>query len=130
MFPIPEEAPAEIARLYGFPADLDGSGEKIALIELGGGFRAADLRTYFRELGLRAPKVTAVSVAGQPNSPSTPDSADGEVVLDIEVAGAVAHAYLRSSSRESGLCDDLVLVPNASRATVQGSADEIGRAHV
>jgi len=82
--------PLQIARLYDFPSNLDGRGQKIALIELGGGFRPNDLKTYFRELGLHAPKVTAVPVAGQPNSPSTPDSADGEVVLDIEVAGAVA----------------------------------------
>lgn len=82
--------PLEIARLYDFPAELDGRGQKIALIELGGGFRPSDLRTYFRGLGLRPPKVTAVPVSGQPNSPSTADSADGEVVLDIEVAGAVA----------------------------------------
>ena len=82
--------PLEIARLYDFPADLDGHGQKIALIELGGGYRKDDLRTYFRELAVRTPKVTAIKVAGQPNSPSTADSADGEVVLDIEVAGAVA----------------------------------------
>src|SRR5260370_13836799 len=32
----------------------------------------------------------SLSVAGGSNSPSTPDSADGEVMLDIEVAGAIA----------------------------------------
>src|SRR5260370_23938889 len=32
----------------------------------------------------------SLSVAGGSNSPSTPDSGDGEVILDIEVAGAIA----------------------------------------
>ncbi len=82
--------PREIAGLYDFPSDLDGSGQKIALIELGGGFRPEDLDAYFEAIGVPTPVVTAVSVAGQPNSPSTADSDDGEVVLDIEVAGAVA----------------------------------------
>jgi kumamolisin len=82
-------SPVEIAQLYDFPADTDGSGETIAIIELGGGFRDEDLDTYFSDLGVRRPTVTAVD-AGAPNSPSTPDSADGEVMLDIEVAGAVA----------------------------------------
>ena len=36
------------------------------------------------------PQVKAVSVDGGHNKPSTPNSADGEVMLDIEVAGAVA----------------------------------------
>jgi kumamolisin len=38
------------------------------------------------------PQVISVSVDGGTNSPSTPDSADGEVMLDIEVAGAIAPA--------------------------------------
>jgi len=83
-------SPIEIAELYDFPADLDGSGETIAIIELGGGFRDEDLDTYFSEHGGRRPTVTAVEIGTAQNSPSTPDSADGEVMLDIEVAGAVA----------------------------------------
>ena len=80
--------PVEIARLYSFPAGADGAGECIALIELGGGYRPADLQTYFKGLGLSAPSVTAVSVDGAANTPG--GDADGEVMLDIEVAGAVA----------------------------------------
>ena len=84
--------PPQVAELYDFPSELDGSGQKIALIELGGGFRPDDLDAYFKGLSVPTPTVTAVPVSGQPNSPSTADSADGEVVLDIEVAGAVAPA--------------------------------------
>jgi len=83
--------PPALAQLYNFPAGLDGTGQTIGIIELGGGYRPADLRAYFRKLGLTAPRVTSVSVDHARNhAVGTPDSADGEVALDIEVAGAVA----------------------------------------
>ena len=82
--------PLQLARLYNFPTGLDGTGQCIAIIELGGGYRTADLKAYFKSLGLPAPKVKTVRVDGGKNSPSTADSADGEVMLDIEVAAAIA----------------------------------------
>jgi len=82
--------PNDVAKAYNYPTGVDGTGECIALIELGGGYRAADLKNYFNHLGLKQPTVKSKSVDGGHNSPSTPDSADGEVALDIEVAGAVA----------------------------------------
>ncbi len=82
--------PLQLARLYNFPTGLDGSGQCIAIIELGGGYRPADLKAYFGALGLVPPKVKAIRVDGGRNHPTTADSADGEVMLDIEVAGAVA----------------------------------------
>jgi kumamolisin len=78
----------QVASLYKFPAGTDGTGQTIAIIELGGGYTAADLQTYFSGLGLAVPSVTAVPVDGGSNSPG--QQADGEVELDIEVAGAVA----------------------------------------
>jgi kumamolisin len=82
--------PNEIAALYGAPPGT-GRGETIALIELGGGYAASDLQSYFATLGLAAPAVNAVSVGGARNAPTgDPNGADGEVLLDIEVAGAVA----------------------------------------
>jgi len=48
------------------------------------------MQNYFRKLGISLPVITAQSVDGALNAPSTADSADGEVALDIEVAGAVA----------------------------------------
>ena len=80
--------PPEVARIYNFPAGADGTGECIALIELGGGYRPADLTTYFHGLGLPAPNVTAVGVDDGANTPGS--DADGEVMLDIEVAASVA----------------------------------------
>jgi kumamolisin len=82
--------PVQIAQLYQFPANASAAGQTIGILELGGGYRTADLTAYFKSLGQPAPKVTAVSVDGAKNSPSTADGADGEVMLDIEVSAAVA----------------------------------------
>ena len=81
---------SELARLYDFPRDADGTGQCIAIIELGGGYRDADIRAYFRRLGLVPPRVTTVRVDGAGNRPTNAQSADTEVMLDIEVAAAVA----------------------------------------
>lgn len=94
----------EVARLYNFPTGLDGEGQCIALIELndfdknhrpvGTGFSLPDLKAYFASLGLPMPDVTAIGVASSSgvgaNIPGEDPEADGEVMLDIEVAGAVA----------------------------------------
>jgi kumamolisin len=83
--------PQELAALYGFPTDANGKGETVAIIELGGGFKRADLTTYWKEMGVTPhPRVVAVSVDGAGNKPDGPNGADGEVMLDIEVVGAVA----------------------------------------
>jgi kumamolisin len=82
--------PLQLATAYGFP-DADGTGQAIAIIELGGGFAQSDLDSYFGSLGLAAPTVTAQGVDGGTNQAGQdPDGADGEVLLDIEVAGAIA----------------------------------------
>ncbi len=81
--------PVQLGELYAFPTTADGSGQTVAVIELGGGYRAGDLQTYFTSLGLATmPTVTAVPVAGGSNLPGT--AADAEVMLDIEVLGALA----------------------------------------
>ena len=51
---------------------LDGSGQCIAIIELGGGFKPADIKTYFTGLGLPVPTVKAVSVDGGRTARPTP----------------------------------------------------------
>jgi kumamolisin len=84
--------PLDLASLYGFP-DGDGSGQCIGIIELGGGYSTSDLSSYFSGLGIKAPDVVAVGVDGATNSPTgNADGPDGEVTLDIEVAGAIAPA--------------------------------------
>ena len=82
--------PNQLAGIYNFPAGVKGKGQSIAIIELGGGFRTADITAYFLSLGIPKPNVVAISVDGAHNSPSNANSADGEVMLDIEVAGAIA----------------------------------------
>jgi len=89
--------PPDLAKLYDFPQGLDGTGERIALIEPSqspttrGGYRQQDLNAYFQQLGIPTPTVTSISVDGAQNSPTgDPNSADGEIDLDIQVAGAIA----------------------------------------
>ena len=82
--------PPQVAAAYNFPTGVNASNQTAGILELGGGFSQTDLDTYFKGLGVTAPKVTAVSVDGGTNSPGTDPNADGEVMLDIEVLGAVA----------------------------------------
>ncbi len=91
----------QVADLYDFPADLDGTGQCIGLIELndintttnavtGAGYSTTDLQTYFSGLDLPLPQVVAVSTDGGANMPGPDPNADAEVTLDIEVSGAIA----------------------------------------
>ncbi|HEX7324022.1 MAG TPA: S53 family serine peptidase [Rhodanobacteraceae bacterium] len=79
--------PLQIGALYQYPSG-NGSGQTVAIIELGGGYQASDLATYFKGLGVTTPTVSAVSVDGGSNQPGS--SADAEVMLDIELSGALA----------------------------------------
>jgi kumamolisin len=84
-------SPPQVAQLYQFPQGATGAGQTIALIELGGGYQQSDLTTFFSNLGINPPTVTAISVDSATNQPTgDPNSADAEVLLDIEVSGAVA----------------------------------------
>jgi kumamolisin len=89
--------PDQLATIYDFP-DGDGAGQVVGIIELeaphGSGFRLEELKTYFTSLSLPTPEIVTVSVDGGQNKPGTNPNdrlnADGEVMLDIEVVGAVA----------------------------------------
>jgi kumamolisin len=82
--------PVQVGQLYQLPQGSTAAGQTIGIIELGGGFKTADITAYFKALGVAAPKVTAVAVDGGKNAPTNPNGADGEVMLDIEVAAAIA----------------------------------------
>ncbi|MFZ0278727.1 MAG: S53 family peptidase [Candidatus Sulfotelmatobacter sp.] len=86
--------PIQVAALYSFPTGVDGAGECIALIELGGGYSPTDLSNYWSELNLpETPTVSAISVGDGSNNPTgDPNGPDGEVMLDIEVSGSIAPA--------------------------------------
>jgi kumamolisin len=110
-------ASTAFAKRYNFPQafqgrTLDGTGQTIAIIELGGGFRTSDLKVFFNEIGVAPPAVTAISVDHAGNKPTTPDSDDGEVMLDIEVAGAVAPkakfaVYFAPNNGDQGFIDGI-----------------------
>ncbi|HEX5413957.1 MAG TPA: hypothetical protein VFZ27_19105 [Terriglobia bacterium] len=81
-----------MAKLYNFPSGLNGQGQTIGIIELGGGYPQSELDSYFSALGI-SPSLTvlSVSVDGGKNQPTgDPNGPDAEVMLDVEVAGAVA----------------------------------------
>jgi kumamolisin len=83
--------PSQIARLYHFPQNTNVREQCIGIIELGGGYNPAEIKQYFSSLGVTEPLITDVSVNGVTNQPTgDPSGPDGEVALDIEVAGAVA----------------------------------------
>jgi kumamolisin len=83
--------PPQVAQLYHFPQNINCSEQCIGIIELGGGYNHAEIRQYFSSLGVTEPVLTDVSVNGTTNQPTgDPSGPDGEVALDIEVAGAVA----------------------------------------
>lgn len=106
--------PNEVGMLYGFPSNADGSGQAIGLIELGGGFLQSDITKAFKAMGLPAPGVTAISVDGATNAPYGDAGADGEVALDVQVAGGNA----------SGAAIAVYFAPN----TDAGFADAISAA--
>jgi kumamolisin len=63
------------ATRYNFPTTfggkkLDGSGQCIAIIELGGGFDNSDLQLYFQKIRVPQPNVVAISVDGAGNHPT------------------------------------------------------------
>ena len=83
--------PLDLAKIYRMPPGTDGAGQTLAIIELGGGFGQGYLDTYFSGLGIATPTVTTVGGDGAVNTAGKdPQVADGEVLLDIEVAGAIA----------------------------------------
>ncbi len=132
--------PTDLARLYNFPTSATGQGQTIGIIELGGGYQQTDLDAYFQQLGVTpAPQVTAVSVDGGQNSPTgNANSADGEVELDIEVAGAIAPGAKQkvffAPNSDQGFIDAVTSAVHDTDVTLiyNGSSDgqSDGRNHV
>ena len=81
--------PTEVAQIYGV-GSRSAAGQCIGIIELGGGYTDEDNEAAFEAMGLPTPQVVAVGVDGATNTPSGGEGADGEVALDIQVAGGVA----------------------------------------
>jgi kumamolisin len=105
--------PTDLASIYNFPSN-DASGECIALLEFGGGVEDSDVATYFAKIGTPPPTVTVIPLDGvSANAAADPDST-GEVMLDVDVAGALAPgaslAVYFSTFDEKGLIDALSAV--------------------
>ncbi|MGI8553665.1 MAG: S53 family peptidase [Dehalococcoidia bacterium] len=92
--------PPQVAQLYNFPPGLDGTGQCIAILAFNGelptgsgGYRMSALQAYFEQvLRQKTPQVSDVVVHGPGNDPgdaTDPRDATGEIMLDIQVTGAV-----------------------------------------
>ncbi len=101
-------APAAIRAAYGVP-DRGGDGERIGILEFGGGFATSDFETFCREFGFDAGACDEVSVSGAKNDyRGKTGDADVEVALDMDWARAVA----------PGAALALLWVPNVDRGWV------------
>jgi kumamolisin len=80
----PWTMPALCAR-YRFPTGLPGGGV-IGILEMGGGWTAPDMASFFASIGQPVPSITDVSVDGTINTAGSDD--DFEVALDIQVAAS------------------------------------------
>jgi kumamolisin len=78
--------PPAVAAAYGLPKDLDGSGLKVGVIELGGAFSPTDYAAAMAYYGVA--KYKTPKVVGRPRP--DPGGADVEVMLDACVIGGLA----------------------------------------
>jgi hypothetical protein len=76
-----------LCEAYQWPSDLAGGGV-IAIIELGGGWKRADLAAFCARNAIPLPSITDISVDGTRGAYGVDADADAEVALDIQVAAA------------------------------------------
>src|ERR1700722_13642957 len=105
--------PPELATLYNFPS-ATGKGQCIGLLEFGGGVEADSVTAYFQKLGIAKPNVLTIPVNSVSVDPASDPDSTGEVMLDIDVAGALAPeatiAVYFSTFDEKGLIDAISAV--------------------
>lgn len=77
----------DLCHAYQWPSGLAGGGV-IGIVELGGGWMLSDTRQFFQAEGLPMPSITDVKLNLANTNCSPRDPADGEVALDIQIAGA------------------------------------------
>lgn len=95
--------PRDVAAAYRFPAHLNGAGERVGLILLGGGVHRADLDAFFELLGTKAPAIRVETIDGAQNDPAPAEA-------------------LRAALEAMGLGEEPVHpVQGAARATGGGS---------
>jgi kumamolisin len=105
--------PPELATIYNFP-NATGEGQCIGLLEFGGGVETASITAYFQKLGITPPNVTVIPVDDVSTDPAADPDSTGEVMLDIDVVGALAPsaniAVYFSTFDEKGLIDAISAV--------------------
>ena len=109
--------PTELAPVYDFP-EANAQHQCIGLLEFGGGVETSDVASYFGKIGAAAPSVHVVAVDGVSTDPASDPDSTGEVMLDVDVAGALGAgaklAVYFSTFDEKGLVDCLSKVINDS----------------
>jgi len=105
--------PTELATVYNFPA-ANAKSQCVGLLEFGGGVETADVTSYFAKIQQPAPDVKVVALDGVSTDPTADPESTGEVMLDIDVAGALSSgakiaAYFATFD-EKGLVDCLAKV--------------------
>lgn len=81
--------PSDLERIYGFPAEFDGTGTVAVLLEFGSGFSQTDLDAFCTDCGLPPCRPVVVSVNGGANDGGT-SYADMEGTLDVQWLHAAA----------------------------------------
>ena len=73
---------------YNFSTGVDGSGQTVGIICLGGGYLVSDISTFFQGLGLSMP--TIINVPANGNNPGQNNLVNLEITQDIQMVGAIA----------------------------------------
>lgn len=79
--------PDRFRKAFGVPTSPDGSGQRIALVEVENGYDAESLRRFDQAFGLPPAKVQVINASG--GAKPAPRPAD-ETMLDVEWAHAIA----------------------------------------
>jgi kumamolisin len=87
--------PTEVAGLYGLSLEMDGAGQCVGIIALGGGYLPSDLAIAMEKMKRPLPLVVDCAVGGVTNSFGGGEPADQEIALDMQIlAGIVSGARI------------------------------------
>jgi len=79
-----------VVRDYAFPADVDGSGQTIAILQFGGTFSRSDYDACMKLNGVTAGEVLTKRVDGADDIRRGETEFDTELALDTQIAGGLA----------------------------------------
>ena len=82
--------PQDYTKFYNFPQSIDGKGQTIGIISLGGGYKKSVLKKYFKDMGIPMPDISWRGVDGAKNMPDDKPIYVKECYMDIQVAGSLA----------------------------------------